>query len=336
MTPAYMPFTYLSASTARLLSALVGPVVVYQPLKKDIPESLTQLASQGLVEIRTPILRDDDRLRAALAEFTEWARMNPGKSTPGAGFISTRQGEIPFFDETAVSRIRSAVKRYHSPADQPDQTEGEFSTRLFLALAQANDMATDSLDHDLNRFKAQENDFLDALEDADTAAFNRQGLGGEIWRDDPGAKLTGQRIRAWAALAAADKSPPELLITTSPAVIDTLLDTAGEALGLAKLADLHLSAPAEGAPPALGEVLADLAARGSLPTDDLSSLAPLNAARASEPTVTASLFLAANRPPATVIRQMVRAANAPPEENGLWQSVRHTVIAMVKGGFQVR
>jgi hypothetical protein len=40
MTPAYMPFTYLSESTARILMALVGPVVIYQPLKTNIHESL--------------------------------------------------------------------------------------------------------------------------------------------------------------------------------------------------------------------------------------------------------------------------------------------------------
>jgi hypothetical protein len=37
MTPAYMPFTYLSESTARILNRLVGPMVIYQPSKKTFP-----------------------------------------------------------------------------------------------------------------------------------------------------------------------------------------------------------------------------------------------------------------------------------------------------------
>jgi hypothetical protein len=121
LIPAYMPFAYLSEPTARILTALVGPVVVYQPLKANIPESLGALAMQGLVEIRTPITRDDDRLRAALSEFNEWARMNPGKSTPGAGFFSQRQGEIPFFEETAVNRIRSDINRYGQSGGAADR-----------------------------------------------------------------------------------------------------------------------------------------------------------------------------------------------------------------------
>ncbi len=97
LTTAYMPFTCLSEPTARLLTALVGRVVVYQPLKMNIPESLTALVSQGLVEIRTPITRDDDRLRAALAEFMHWARMNPARNDPGGRFFQPTTGGHSIF-----------------------------------------------------------------------------------------------------------------------------------------------------------------------------------------------------------------------------------------------
>ena len=334
MTIAYMPFTYIPESTARILSALVGPVVIYQPLKKNIPESLSALASQGFVEIRTPMTQDDDRLCAALAEFTDWARMNPGKSTPGAGFFSARQGEVPFFDETTINRIRTDIKRYHQsdhPADdQTDETQAGFSARLFLSLAQENDLATDRLDHDLNQFKALEKDFLVTLKDADDVGFNRQAIGGAIWRDDPGAKLTGQRIRAWATLAAADAELPQLLITTSRAVIDTLLETRGETIGLEKLADSRLSIPSAGTAPVLGRVLAGLAAQETLTSADFSPIAALAADAASEPAVSATFFVAANRTPATVIRRMAPATAAPPEENGKVKSVRHTLIVLVE------
>jgi hypothetical protein len=186
MTPAYMPFTYLSESTARILNRLVGPMVIYQPSKKNIPDGLSTLASQGLVEIRTPITDDDDRVCAALAEFTDWVRLNPGTSTPGAGFISARQGEIPFFDETTINRIRSDIKRYHSTDPQVDVSEAGFSARLFLAVAQENDLAADLLDHDLHRFKVLEKDFLDALKDTDDVTFKREASGETLWREDPG------------------------------------------------------------------------------------------------------------------------------------------------------
>jgi hypothetical protein len=334
MKSAYMPFTYLSEPTARLLTDLVGPVVVYRPLKMNVPESLSTLASQGLVEIRTPITRDDDRLHAALAEFTDWARMNPGKTTPGAGFLSQRQGDIPFFDETAINRIRSDINRYRPSDGQVDlegqATEARFSARLFLALAQENDLATDRLDDDLSRFKDLENVLLDTLKDADEAGFDRQAFGAAIWRDDPGAALTGQRIRAWAALAVADAVPPERLITTSRAVIDSLLDTHGDALHLQRLADIRLPIPPAGPAPPLEKMLADLTNREPLTPPDLSSIALPAADAASGPVLTVTLFGTANRTPLSVLRRMAPAPLALSAENEKPKSVRHTLIILVE------
>lgn len=338
MTPAYMPFTCIPESTARLLTALVGPVVIYQPSPRRISKALLSLASQGLAEVRTPLTRDDSRLNTALTEFMEWARLNPATATAGAGFFSVRQGEIPYFDETTINQIRFDIKQ-HRPTDrqstsqadqqsgrQINETEAGFSARLFLALAQENDMATERLDHDLKQFKALEKDFLDTLKDADDAGFERQALGGAIWRDDPGAKLTGQRIRAWATLAAADAKPPELLITTSPSVVDTLLDSRGEAIGLEKLADLRVPVPSAAEPAMLTQVLADLAA-----SDVLSLADQLPANATIEPAVSLTLFGAINRTSASVIGQMATITAAPPSATANPESIRHTLIVLVNG-----
>jgi hypothetical protein len=330
MTPVYMPFTYLPEFTARTLNRLVGPIVVYQPSKKIVPDSLSTLVSQGLVEIRTPIVHDDDRVSAALAEFTDWVRLNPGSSTPGAGFFSARQGEIPFYDETTINRIRSDIKR-HDQSDHPaDPSEAEFSARLFLAAAQENDRSADLLDHDLKQFKAQEKAFMDTIKDADDVTFNRESYGGTLWREDPGAKLTGQRIRAWSSLALADKMVPELLVTTSRPVMDTLLDVHGDTLNLERLAEIQLAVPSADAVPLLGRVLEDLATGDILPGADIAPFSALAAETASETAVTVTLFSAANHPPAAVIRRMAPAAAALPEEDGYPKSIRHTLFLLVE------
>jgi len=243
MKAVYFPFTYLPESTARQLVWLVGPVVVYQPIETAVPDEMKDLESKGLIEIRTPLAGDEDRLRSALAEFAEWARLNPGKSTAGAGFLGARQGEVPFFDETAVNRIRSEIKNYGQTGRAEAKTDQAFSARLFLALAQENDRALSSLDQDLDRFKAMEKNFLETLKDADEADFSRKAYGGTLWREDRGARLTGQRIRAWANVAAADEALPEVMITTSPAVIDALQEKAEKGDGLEKLAATRLAVP---------------------------------------------------------------------------------------------
>lgn len=328
MKAAYMPFTYLSEATARLLYALVGPLVIYQPLKTQILQNLSALASEGLVEIRTPMTRDDDRLRAALTEFTEWARLNPGRSTPGPGFIGSQQGQVPFYDENAVNRIRSDIRRYQASGPQAGESEDGFSARMFLALAQDNDLNVDRLDNDLDRFKDLEKGFLEALEDAGDAGFSRQAYGSRLWREDPGAKLTGQRIRAWASLAIADGQLPKVLITTSPAVVEVLLD---DNSSIEKLTDIRLRVPSDGSTPVLGEVLDRLSNGANRPSADLSAFALPAMDATSEAGITATFYVAANMSSATVIRRLGRSTTLSVQSSDQPESAGHTLIVMIDG-----
>lgn len=330
MTPAYMPFTYLPESTARLLFALVGPVVIYQPLKKNIPESLSASAAKGLVEIRTPVSRDDDRLSAALAEFMDWARMNPGRISPGSGFSGSGQADIPFYDENAVNRIRSEIKRYHLPDRPSCESEAEFSARLFLAVAQANELARDQLGRDLDRFNSLEKNFLGVLTDADPSGFSRRFSNLANRLTDPGEKLTAQRIRAWSGLAAADPDPPEVLATTSAAAVDLLQEAGGRAIGLERLSQIRLVLPADVTRPVLSGVLAGLMGRENLSADDLAPFTALADDDNRSSGITVTLF-STNRPPVWVIRQMAPSEVAPQPETGQPQSAGRTLFVLVEG-----
>ena len=325
MKAAYFPFTYLSEPTARLLVALVGPVVVYQPVKTAIDAELHELASSGLVEIRTPLTDGDDRLRAALAEFGEWARLNPGRSTAGADFVGARQGKIPFFDETAINQIRTDIRQYGQSGQPPEESDDGFSARLFLALAQENDRAVDGLDQDLDRFKTMEKEFLETIADADEAEFSRQTTGGSLWREDPGSRLTAQRLRAWARLAVADEPLAEVLVTTSPAVVDLLLDHAGDAGAFEKLADVRVDNPGDREEPLLERVLSGLLDGSLALTADLAE------AGLPPATTTASirigLYITANQPVETFIAGLAAAS---PMKAGA-EAAGHTLVVLVEG-----
>lgn len=330
MKPVYMPFTYLTEPTARILSALMGPVVVYQPLENRVDDSLTALADQGLIDIRTPLTGDENRLAAALSEFTQWAGENPGRSTPGADYVGSQQGNVPYFDDSSISRIRSEIKQYKGrPADTNAQETG-FSARLFLAAAEQNDRTTAHLDQDLKQFKALEQGFLDSLVDSDEADFSRRALGSQIWQEDPGAKRTEQRIRAWAALAAADPELPDLLITTSPAVVDTLVETKGEAINLEQLAMLRFPVVQADAPPILAKTLAELAQRPSLTADACEAITALSSDGLDDPALAVTLYAAIDCPPASVIGQMAPAGALPAEKKPSQGKARHTLILLVE------
>jgi hypothetical protein len=325
MNIAYFPFTYLSEPTARKLAAVVGPVAVYQPIEKNVSDELNQLAAQGLVDIRTPMTHDDDRLRAALAEFTEWARLNPGRSTAGMDFLGARQGEVPFFDDTAIQQIRSDFRKYgraEPPVDEPDDG---FSARLFLALAQDNEQAVESLDQDLDRFKILEKEFLEDFDGADEAEFSRQAYGSTLWREDPGSRLTGQRLRAWARLAAADTLLPDVLVTTSPAVIDTLLEYCGDAEGFDRLADLRLDLPDGAGEPVLSRVLEGLVDGSVAPAAD--SVAEGLRAGGDDGNVRVSLYALAGQPPNAFVEEL--AVSAPVRAGEA--TTGHTLVVLVEG-----
>ncbi len=327
MKPVYMPFTHLPESMARILCALVGPVVVYQPLATRIDAGLSALADQGVIEIRTPITGDEQRLTAALSEFTQWAAQNPGRSTPGAGFIGAQQGKVPFFDESAINRIRSEIKQYGTPA--VDACETGFSARLFLAVAEENDRATARLDQDLRQFRSLEQGFLDALVDSDEANFSRQPLGTGIWQEDPGAKHTDQRIHAWASLAVADDALPDLLITTSPAVMDALMETQGEAIAFERLTAIRLSGD-ETDTPLLVQALGNLMTRPALTVADCEPFNALGADGAADSKFTITLYAAVKASPLTVIRQMAPAALSVPEETVRSEMAPNTLIVLVE------
>lgn len=330
MKPAYMPFTYLSAPTAHILKSLFGPLYLFQPSKTNIPENISALASQDLVEIRTPLTDDDDRLQAALAEFKAWALANPGRSTAGAGFIGTRQGEVPFYDETAISRIRTDLKRYPATDNPSNESQTGFSARLFLAVAQENDQASDNLDQNLNQFKTLEKSFLETLHGDDAVGFNRQSAGGTIWQDDPGARMTTQRIRAWARLASADPSPPALLVTTSTAVMDTIIDLYGETIGIEKSAVIRMAVPNVNEPPALSAVLTELCSIDRLAPEALSAFMSLGVDAETQSSVAVTLYIAEKRSNEAAIRSLAAEPGEAIELEKTAEHLRHTLIVLVE------
>ena len=333
MKPVYMPFTYLTEPTARILSALMGPVVVYQPLENRVDDSLTALAGQGLIDIRTPLTGDENRIVAALSEFTQWAGENPGRSTPGADYVGSQQGSVPYFDDSSISRIRSEIKQYKGRPAETNAQETGFSARLFLTAAEQNDRTTTHLDQNLKQFKALEQGFLDSLVEGDEADFSRHALGSQLWQEDPGAKRTEQRIRCWATLAAADSEWPNFLITTSPAVVDMLVETWDAVMPIEQLTKIRLAIVSNDASPILSPVLAELAVQDSLTADTADTCDALVALKNNDPdapAIVVSLYAAIDCPPASMVRQIAPAGASWAEKKTDPAKMHHTLIVLVE------
>ena len=318
----------MTEPTARILSALVGPVVIYQPMKTQVADGLTALADEGLIEIRSPLAEDEPRLKSALNEFLQWAAQNPGHAGAGAGFVGAQQGKIPFFDESTINRIRSDIKSYQKQPE-PKDDEIAFSARLFLAVAEENDRTTSNLNNDLQEFKALEQGFLESLVDGDEADFKRQLLGGGVWQEDPGARQTGQRLRAWACLVGADDDPPDCLITTSTAVMDTLVEKIDPSIFVQQVGTFRCR-PAKEGHPLLVPLLTDLISRDASAEDIGNAFTQLDAEDTETERITVSAYMAADISLSHFIEQIGPVGNSSSEEHGGRSVGKHTLILLVE------
>lgn len=216
MNPLYFPFTDINETTARALTVSVGPPVVYQPNRHQVPEVLQQMAQNELIEIRTPVAGDEEKLARLLVDYRNWAAMH---GPDPSGFFKLYKDTIPYHDPDATSRIRAELKG-KAPAEKGEaQPDPLFQARVFLCLAQEYDRQNRELTADLVSFESMEQELLKTM-----TGQARQAKKSKKPREDAGVHMTEQRLSAWSRLMAQDPDGPRVLVTDSPAVIDELID----------------------------------------------------------------------------------------------------------------
>jgi hypothetical protein len=128
---------------------------------------------------------------------------------------------------------------------------------------------------------------------------------------------------------AADDQLPQMLVTTSSAVVETLVEAHAETSGLKRLAEIRLRRTADEPAPLLGSALAALAGAESPVSMDLSDVGLPTIDPASEPGISVAVYLAADMTTDRFIDQLTPAAvlAKPPTEQSA--GVRHTLIVLV-------
>lgn len=222
MIPLLFPSTCVSSAMMDLLAALFPKVAVYQPGAESVPPELTDLVSRGLLEIRTPVAGDEQRLRSAIAEYQAFARMHEGEDL--ACFM-TRQGQVPFFDDQSVDAIRDQLRKRVDgrAAETAPAADPLMEARLFLAMAQEFDRQQWALEEDLSRFADMEASLIKELQgDEETAA--ELGAARMTGAPDPTAHLAERRLTAWMRLATQDPDPARVWVACGRNAYETLLD----------------------------------------------------------------------------------------------------------------
>lgn len=225
MKPIYFPFTYVSGPAATALAACFKQTVVYQPSRHNIPAEIQMWADRGIIDLRVPIVGDENKLEAILKDYNAWANQHQGSTLD---FFKAWGGKIPFFDETFSSQIRAEIKKKSSPGQSQKEDEDIFRDRLFLHMAQEFDLQNNGLNQDLKLFDAMEQDLMKNLKGEDES-WHLETAGKEKFPfDDPGFYMAVERLKAWAKLMQHDRETSGLFITTSRSVLDELIDKTPE------------------------------------------------------------------------------------------------------------
>ncbi len=248
----YFPFTFLSETLIRPLTAILGSVNLLAPLPKRMSPAVSELVAAGTVHLCTPDGADAARIEQALKQFTAWAALQGGKPGDLKRFFQSAQGLGAWHQGPPTAEIRAQLRRAADAPESPPPIDPLLNAGVFLALAHDYDEQQEALGRDLGSVHTLEKRFgeiLGGASDGDTVLGPSLKFAAADRATDPGAFMTAQRMQAWAELAIACGVPATLLVTTSRAVWELFRDDFSESTHLLE-ANLNLTAdPDAGRPP---------------------------------------------------------------------------------------
>ena len=115
MKPVYFPFTYVPQWVAEIFTACFKQFIVYQPSGKELPEVMRSWAEKNVMDICVPVRTEDDRLAEMTKDFRAFASLHGGSKNLKTAAILGQQYGVPFFEESAASRIISDMKKSGKP-----------------------------------------------------------------------------------------------------------------------------------------------------------------------------------------------------------------------------
>lgn len=221
----FMPFTFLGQSTIDRLHSVFGPVAVCQPLVELTSDIMRQAAGDGRLHFCPPDTVDQNRLRQSLRAFTSWAAAHQGRSGDLTGFFRSQQTHRPGRgagrDEGDAHQIHAQLRRRTDgvPAESDDPL---FEAALFLCLAHTYDQQQETLNLDLGKVHAMEENLGRILGEPDAAETTfGPPLSGET-ASDRGAYMTRRRLKSWARVVLAHADDDTVFATTSDAVMEEI------------------------------------------------------------------------------------------------------------------
>ena len=223
MLPVYFPFTSVSRQLMDASSEFFKKLAVYQISDAAIPDRMKTWRDDKGLDIRLPLQHRETEVNSILRDFRTWAQHHQGGDI---SFFKTRQGDIPFFDDSSVAQIRKEIKAGGEAESTIKKAESQdLYPGVFLQMAQDLDEKNRELAGDLESQAVKAHELITALK-GDPAVTVPDDLETGISAGDQEAYMIPERMAAWAHIMLRDDLQPLLLMTSNPMVLEDLVERA--------------------------------------------------------------------------------------------------------------
>ena len=224
MKPIYFPYTYVPHWVAQALATCFQHFIVYCPSGTKVPDEMLPWVEANVMEIRLPVQIDNHAIKRVIEDYRSFASLHQNSKEMKTAAFSRRQGSVPFFDEMAVSRIVSEVKKNIKSQTNNQNLDSLFVEQVFLHFAQEFDRQQDELSQELGFHDQRSRELIKNLRGPDEIDSLALGPAAEIKVDDPAEYMTLDRLQAWFGLFMADPVDSGLFVTNSQTVFNHLIE----------------------------------------------------------------------------------------------------------------
>ena len=306
--PVYFPFTYVPRWVAETLVTYFKNFRVYQPSTMKIPAEMQPWVDANMMEVRVPVRTADEAFGKVVKDFQSFASLyDDPRSLKTAAQLGQDCG-IPFFNESAASRIVADVKKDRQAPSSETEFDPLFCARVFLDFAQQFDRQSDDLNQGLGINERHSQTLLEKLIGEKDTELPITPLTAEIKGDNADEYMTRDRLQAWIRLFFEDTIDCGFFVTSSQSVFDHLIENLTGAAKIFQSEGITVKAALDGAAhtwrdPFLRQLKQLIQTRWSAAEADVAEVPPLECEHAK---VALQLYVVPDHSPADVFVRVLK------------------------------
>ena len=222
--PIYFPFTYVPQWVAEIFAAGFQHFHVYQPSGKALPAEMQMWVEKKALDVCVPVPAEDKDFSEIVRAFQQFAQQHADVRGLKSSAFWNRQGAIPFFDDTSASQIIADLRKGREPDTGPAQPGALLRARVFLEFAQEFDRQNAELHQELDDTNLRSEALLKNLNGQGDIEPALTRLTAALKPDDPGDVMPQDRLLAWTRLFLKKPIDSGFLVTSSPTILNTLVE----------------------------------------------------------------------------------------------------------------